>query len=168
MSEGFCSLNSSPHSWIFYFRLCEFQSRSTNTSRDARPDIKAGGFWTRGVTAVFDARVTHINSCSNLVNKSTFTIFKKQEQRKYQQSLKSGTTITGFICMTMQAMTFSIAKAIYYYVLRIRTENLITGHLNYFVYNSSRKSKQAEIYRKPCISPSKYKPPNSVTQKPFR
>ena len=32
--------------------------------------------------------------------------------------------------MTMQAMTFSIAKAIYYYVLRIRTENLITGHLN--------------------------------------
>ena len=71
--------------------------------------------------------------------------------------------------MTMQAMTLSIAKAIYYYVLRIRTENLITGHLNYLVYNSSRKSKQAEIYRKiPKISPSKYKPPNSVTQKPFR
>ena len=69
----------------------------------------------------------------------------------------------------MQAMTLSIAKAIYYYVLRIRTENLITGHLNYLVYNSSRKSRQAEIYRKiPKISPSKYKPPNSVTQKPFR
>ena len=88
-------------------------SSSPLLARYARPDIKAGGFWTRGVTTVFDVRVTHVNSRSNLVNKSTLTIFKEQEQRKYQQSLKSGTTTTGFICMTMQAMTFSIAKAIY-------------------------------------------------------
>ena len=66
-----------------------FDLRSTNTSPDARLDIKAGGFWTRGVTAFFDVRVTHVKSCSN-ENKSTITIFKEQEmkkKRKYQQKV---------------------------------------------------------------------------------
>ena len=47
----------------------------------------SGGFWTPGVTAFFDVRVTHVNSRSNHC-KSTATIFKEQEnekKRKYNQ-----------------------------------------------------------------------------------
>ena len=49
--------------------------------------MKAGGFWTPGVTAFFDVRVTHVNSRSNQ-GKYTATIFKEQEnekKRKYNQ-----------------------------------------------------------------------------------
>ena len=49
--------------------------------------MKAGGFWTPGVTAFFDVRVTHVNSRSNH-SKHTATIFKEQEnekKRKYNQ-----------------------------------------------------------------------------------
>ena len=42
-----------------------FDLRTTTTSPEARLDIKAGGFWSRGVTAFFDVRVTHVNSRSN-------------------------------------------------------------------------------------------------------
>ena len=52
-------------------------------------DLKAGGFWQRGVTAFFDVRVSHVNSKSNQ-NKTTSTIFKEQEKekkRKYQQRI---------------------------------------------------------------------------------
>ena len=55
--------------------------------RGARLDMKAGGFWSRGVTAFFDVRVTHVNSKCNQ-GKATSTIFKEQEEekkRKYQQ-----------------------------------------------------------------------------------
>ena len=38
--------------------------KSSITSPEARLDIKAGGFWSRGVTAFFDVRVTHVNSAS--------------------------------------------------------------------------------------------------------
>ena len=64
-----------------------FNLQSTVTSRDARLDMKAGGFWTPGVTAFFDVRVTHVNSRSNQ-SKSTATIFREQEnekKRKYNQ-----------------------------------------------------------------------------------
>ena len=44
----------------------------------ARLDMKAGGFWTPGVTAFFDVRVTHVNSRSNQ-GKYTATVFKEQE-----------------------------------------------------------------------------------------
>ena len=50
-------------------------------------DIKAGGFWSRGVTAFFEVRVTHVNSKCNQ-STTTSTIFKEQEdekKRKYQQ-----------------------------------------------------------------------------------
>ena len=56
-------------------------------SREARLDMKAGGFWTPGVTAFFDVSVTHVNSRSNQ-GKHTATIFKEQEnekRRKYNQ-----------------------------------------------------------------------------------
>lgn len=39
--------------------------RSATTSSDARLDVKADGFWSRGVTAFFDVRVTHVNSKTN-------------------------------------------------------------------------------------------------------
>ena len=67
----------------------QFNLKSTTTSQDARLDIKAGGFWQRGVTAFFDVRVSHVNSKCNQ-NKTTSTIFKEQEQekkRKYQQRI---------------------------------------------------------------------------------
>ena len=49
--------------------------------------MKGGRFWTPGVTAFFDVRVTHVNSRSNQ-GKHTATIFKEQEnekKRKYNQ-----------------------------------------------------------------------------------
>ena len=64
-----------------------FNLQSTVTSREARLDMKAGEFWTPGVTVFFDVRVTHVNSWSNQ-SKHTATIFKEQEnekKRKYKQ-----------------------------------------------------------------------------------
>ena len=58
-----------------------FNLQSTVTSREARLDMKAGGFWTPGVTAFFDVRVTYVNSRSNQ-GKYTATIFKEQENEK--------------------------------------------------------------------------------------
>ena len=49
--------------------------------------IGAGDFWSHGVTAFFDVRVTHVNSKCNQ-GKTKTTIFKEQEEetnRKYQQ-----------------------------------------------------------------------------------
>ena len=63
-----------------------FNLQSTVTSREGRLGMKAGGFWTTGVT-FFDVRVTHVNSRSNQ-GKYTATIFKEQEnekKRKYNQ-----------------------------------------------------------------------------------
>ena len=57
------------------------------TSPDARLDFKVGGFWSRGVTAFFDVRVSHVHSKCNQ-GKETSTIFKEQKEeknRKYQQ-----------------------------------------------------------------------------------
>ena len=42
-----------------------FNLQSTVMSREAMLDMKAKGFWTPGVTAFFDVRVTHVNSRSN-------------------------------------------------------------------------------------------------------
>ena len=64
-----------------------FNLRNALTSPGARLVFKAGGFWSRGVTAFFDVRVTHVNSKCNQ-GKATSTIFKEQEEekkRKYQQ-----------------------------------------------------------------------------------
>ena len=60
-----------------------FQLRSVNTSEEARLDIKVGGFWSRGVNAFFDVRVTHVNSQSNQ-GKSTEKIFEEQENENKQ------------------------------------------------------------------------------------
>ena len=58
-----------------------FNRQSTVMSREARLDMKAGAFWSPGVTAFFDVRVTHINSRSNQ-GKHTATIFKEHETRR--------------------------------------------------------------------------------------
>ena len=58
-----------------------FNLRSTVTSPEARLDIKAGSFWSRGETASFHVRVTHVNSTCNQ-NKSTELIFAEHEQEK--------------------------------------------------------------------------------------
>ena len=53
-----------------------FNLRSAVTSPEVRLDMKAGGFWSRGVTAFFDVRVTHVYSdirkCSD-VEMGSFT-----------------------------------------------------------------------------------------------
>ena len=67
-----------------------FNPRNALTSPEARLDFKAVGFWSAGVTAFFDVRVTHVNSKSNQ-GKTTSTIFKRQEEeikRKYQQRVQ--------------------------------------------------------------------------------
>ena len=63
-----------------------FNLISAVTSPEARLDMKAKGFWSRGVTGFFDVKVTHVNSKCNQ-GKATSTIFKEQEEekrRKYQ------------------------------------------------------------------------------------
>ena len=47
--------------------------------------MKARGFWTPGVTAFFDVRVTHVSSRSNQ-GKYTATIFKEQENEKKRKN----------------------------------------------------------------------------------
>ena len=42
-----------------------FNLRSAETSLEARLDLKTEGCWSRGVTAFFDVRVTHVNSKCN-------------------------------------------------------------------------------------------------------
>ena len=53
-----------------------FNFRSTVTSPEARLDLKAGGFWSRGVTAFFGVRVTHVN-------------LKCNQEKQHPQSLRS-------------------------------------------------------------------------------
>ena len=63
-----------------------FKLRTAVTSPEARLEFKAGGFWSCGVTAFFDVRVTHVNFNCNQGN-STSTVFKEHEEekkRKYQ------------------------------------------------------------------------------------
>ena len=69
-----------------------FNLRSAVTSPEARLDFKAGGFWSRGVTAFFDVRITHVTSVTR--------------EKQHPQSLwsrrrrKSGNTNRG--CWTLK------------------------------------------------------------------
>ena len=58
--------------------------RSSNTSADARLDIRARGFWRRGQNAFFDVRVTNPDSASQ-VNSSIPSILRKHEEAKKRE-----------------------------------------------------------------------------------
>ena len=62
-----------------------FNLRSAVTSPEARLDFNAGGFWSRGDTAFFDVKITHVNSKCNQ-GKTTST--KRRRKR--------GTTNRGY------------------------------------------------------------------------
>ena len=64
-----------------------FGFRTTNTSPEARLDIKANGFWQRSQTAFFDIRVTHVNSSSQ-AKKPTAKIFKMHEDSKKREYMQ--------------------------------------------------------------------------------
>ena len=63
-----------------------FNLQSTVTSREARLDIKARGFWTPGVTAFFDVRVTHLNSRSNQGEAHSYDLqrVRKRKEKELQ------------------------------------------------------------------------------------
>ena len=78
---------------------------------EARLDMKAGGFWTPGVTAFFDVRVTHVTSLSNQ-GEHTATIFKQQEnekKRKYNQR------VTDVEMVTFTPLVFGTDGAWYFF-----------------------------------------------------
>ena len=58
-----------------------FRHRSTNTSADARLDIRARNFWRQGQDTYFDIRVTHVDAPSHK-DRPTEIIFKQQEEEK--------------------------------------------------------------------------------------
>ena len=58
-----------------------FRSRTTNTSQEARADIRATGFWTRCEEAFFDIRIFHPNAKS-YQGSSLQDVFKHHERRK--------------------------------------------------------------------------------------
>ena len=82
LSKVYRNVESEPH--LIPLDDESFPLRSANTSEEARLDIKVGGFWSRGVNAFFDVRVTHVNSRSK-ENKSTKEIFESQENEKKRQ-----------------------------------------------------------------------------------
>ena len=65
-----------------------FNLRTAVTSPEARLDFKAGGFWSRGVTAFFDVRVTHVNSKCNKGKKHPQSLRNRRRR-------KSGSTTEG-------------------------------------------------------------------------
>lgn len=73
-----------------------------NTSQEARFDVKAGGFWFKGVTAFFDVRITHVNTNTNL-NKNTTTIFQEHENCRFQ-------TLNTFAFFTIQTLRTVLNK----------------------------------------------------------
>ena len=59
------------------------------TGEEAKPDIRARGFWRQGQNAFFDIRVTNTN-CSSQASMSTEKIYKKHEaekKRNYNQRI---------------------------------------------------------------------------------
>ena len=58
-----------------------FQCRTTNTSQEARADVRAAGFWTRCEEAFFDIRVFHANATSYRPI-SPDELFRQHERRK--------------------------------------------------------------------------------------
>ena len=58
--------------------------KSANTSEEARPDVRARGFWRDGQNAFFDVRVTNAD-CESQKNMSLKAVLSKHEQEKKRQ-----------------------------------------------------------------------------------
>ena len=66
-----------------------FNLRSAETSLEARLDLKTEGCWSRGVTAFFDVRVTHVNSkCKQ--GKATYPPSLRSRRRRKSVSTNRG------------------------------------------------------------------------------
>jgi hypothetical protein len=63
--------------------------KSANTSDEARPDIRARGFWRDGQNAFFDVRVTNPNSESqrSLTIKTILSKHEQEKKRQYNQRI---------------------------------------------------------------------------------
>ena len=88
-----------------------FNLHPTVISREARLDMKAGGFWTPGVTAFFDVRVTHVTSRSNQAE-HTATIFKQPENEK---KWKYNQRVTDVEMATFTPLVFGTDGAWYFF-----------------------------------------------------
>ena len=61
-----------------------FNNRTTNTSNEARVDIKSKGFWVRGQQAFFDVRVFDPNA-NRYLNKALPQCYIQNEKEKKRQ-----------------------------------------------------------------------------------
>ena len=61
-----------------------FSYRTANTDAEARADIRARGFWSKGQDAYFDVRVFHPN-VSSYVSKPLSALFRTHEQAKKRE-----------------------------------------------------------------------------------
>ena len=61
-----------------------FSYRTANTDAEARADIRARGFWSKGQDAYFDVRVFHPNA-SSYVSKPLSALFRTHEQAKKRE-----------------------------------------------------------------------------------
>ena len=59
-------------------------TRSANTQRDARLDVRAKGFWRESQNAFFDVRITNAD-CDSQVDKDISSVLKKHEKEKKRQ-----------------------------------------------------------------------------------
>lgn len=65
----------------------KFKYKASNRSTEARLDIKAGGFWRKLQTALFNIRVSHVN-CKTNKDLLISEIFRNHEQVKKRQYLQ--------------------------------------------------------------------------------
>ena len=82
LSKACTDVESEPHLQPVTTEI--FSGRSSNTSSEARLDIRARGFWRRGQNAFFDVRVTNPDSASQ-VNSSIPAILRKHEEAKKRE-----------------------------------------------------------------------------------
>ena len=59
------------------------------TSVNARPDVRARGFWREGQNAFFEVRITNTNSESqrHLTSENIFTKYEREKKRQYKNRI---------------------------------------------------------------------------------
>ena len=103
--------------------------------------MKTGGFWTPGVTAFCDVRVTYVNSRSNQ-GKYTATIVKEQEnekKRKYNQKVKDVEmgTFTPLVFGTNGVMGLDCRNFLRTLANKLSTKNKKTLRQRYFLASNT-------------------------------